>query len=61
MARGGWAPSLGGGAIAGGVCAFIGIAVSAALKDVPPSLLILGTASSVVTGLIGGALGKLIP
>jgi hypothetical protein len=61
LARGGWSSSLGGGAIAGGVCAFIGIAVSALLKDVPPSLLILGTVSSVVAGAIGGAVGKLIP
>jgi hypothetical protein len=61
MARGGWGLSLGGGAIAGGVCAFGGIAVSAVLKDVPPALLILGTVSSVVTGAIGGAVGKLIP
>ena len=61
LARGGWGPCLIGGAIAGGVCAFLGIAVSAALGDVPPSLLILGSASSVVTGAIGGAVGKLIP
>ena len=60
MSRGGWGPGLMGGAIAGGVCALIGIAVSAALGDVPPSLLILGTASSVVTGAIGGAVGKMI-
>ncbi|HEU0013025.1 MAG TPA: hypothetical protein VFQ45_05045 [Longimicrobium sp.] len=45
-----------GGAIAGGVCAFIGILVSYLLKDVPASLLALGTLSSVVTGAIGGAL-----
>jgi len=45
-----------GGAIAGGVCAFIGILVSYLLKDVPASLLALGTFSSAVTGAIGGAL-----
>jgi hypothetical protein len=61
LARGsGWPAALGGGAIAGGVCALIGIGVSAALKDVPPTLLILGTLSSVITGALGGALGKLI-
>jgi hypothetical protein len=58
---GGWGTALMGGAIAGGVCAFVGIGVSAALGDVPPSLLILGSASSVVTGAIGGAIGKAIP
>lgn len=47
-----------GGAIAGGVCAFIGILVSHLLGDVPPSLLLLGTVSSIVTGAIGGAIGK---
>jgi hypothetical protein len=47
------------GAVAGGVCAFIGILVSHLLGDVPTSLLLLGTISSVVTGAIGGALGKL--
>ena len=48
-----------GGAIAGGICAFLGILVSRILGDVPTSLLLLGTVSSVVTGAIGGALGKL--
>src|SRR3569833_517272 len=55
-----WPAALGGGAIAGGACALMGIAVSVALKDVPFSLLLLGTLSSVVTGALGGALGKLI-
>ncbi len=58
-ARASWGVDLGGGAIAGGVCALLGIALSAALGDVPPSLLLLGTAASVVTGLIGGGIGKL--
>jgi hypothetical protein len=48
-----------GGAIAGGICALIGICVSYMLGDVPASLLVLGTISSVVTGAIGGAIGKL--
>jgi hypothetical protein len=46
-----------GGVIAGGLCALIGIAVSYVLKDVPASLLALGTASSAVTGAVGGWLG----
>jgi peptidoglycan/LPS O-acetylase OafA/YrhL len=49
-----------GGAIAGGACALIGIFVSYMLGDVPATLLALGTASSVVTGSIGGALGKFV-
>ena len=56
-------PTLGslaiGGAAAGGTCAFIGILVSRLLGDVPTSLLLLGTISSIVTGAIGGAAGKL--
>jgi hypothetical protein len=47
-----------GGILAGAVCALIGIAVSYAFKDVPASLLALGTLSSAVTGAIGGWLGS---
>ena len=43
------------GAIAGGVCALIGIAVSFGLGDVPAAVLGFGTLSSAVTGAIGGA------
>lgn len=43
-----------GGAVAGGTCALIGIAVSYFLGDVPASLLLLGTVSSIVTGALGG-------
>jgi hypothetical protein len=57
---GSWSSDLQGGAIAGGICALLGIAVSSVLGDVPASLLLLGTVSSVVTGAIGGAIGKLI-
>ncbi|MEO5903627.1 MAG: hypothetical protein ABIQ55_06425, partial [Gemmatimonadaceae bacterium] len=35
-----------GGAIAGGICALIGILISHLLGDVPASLLLLGTVSS---------------
>jgi hypothetical protein len=55
-----WPSDLQRGAIAGGICALLGIAVSSVLGDVPASLLLLGTVSSVVTGAIGGAIGKLI-
>lgn len=60
QARAGWSGDMVGGAISGGLCALIGIAVSAALGDVPFSLLLLGTTSSIVTGIIGGAVGKLL-
>jgi len=50
---------LAGGAVAGGLCALLGIAVSVLLKDVPAMLLGMGTLSSVVTGAIGGAVGYL--
>ena len=62
-ARGSVLPALSslavGGLIAGAVCAFVGIVVSYLLGDVPASLLVLGTASSAVTGALGGMLGKL--
>jgi hypothetical protein len=48
-----------GGAIAGGACALIGIFVSHMMGDVPASLLALGPVSSIVTGAIGGLIGKL--
>ncbi len=51
-------PAAGGGALAGGACAAIGIAVSVMLGDVPVTLLLLGTLSSVVTGALGGLLGR---
>jgi hypothetical protein len=49
----------GGGVVAGGVSAFLGILVSYLLGDVPASVLGLGTAGSAVTGAIGGMLGRL--
>jgi hypothetical protein len=62
MARGGVARSaLVGGAVAGGACALLGIGVSCALGDVSPSVLLYGTASSAVTGAIGGWLGRFLP
>jgi len=46
------------GAIAGGVCAFIGIIVSFALGDVAAPIIAIGTLSSAVTGAVGGAIGR---
>ena len=56
----GWQGALLGGAIAGGVCALIGIAVSVSLKDVPAMILVVGTLGSVVAGLVGGTIAKLV-
>lgn len=59
-AKGGWGDSLVGGAIAGGVCALLGIAMSWALGQVPLSTFLIGGSASAVGGLVGGAIGKLI-
>jgi hypothetical protein len=59
LARSGWGAGLAGGAIAGGVCALIGIAPSVALGDTPADILLFGTLGSTVAGVVGGALGKL--
>ena len=55
--RSSWGASAFGGAIAGGVCALLGIIVSYALGDVTATILALGTLSSAVTGLVGGLIG----
>jgi hypothetical protein len=56
----GWQGALLGGAIAGGVCALLAIAVSVSLKDVPAMILVIGTLGSVVAGLVGGGIAKLV-
>ena len=61
QAPGGWGPSLGGGAIVGGVCAAIGIAASVALKDTSAAVLGFGTVASVVAGAVGGAVARALP
>lgn len=61
MARSGWTPSLVGGLVAGGVCAFLGIAASVVLGDTLPAILMFGTLGSAVAGAIGGAVGKVLP
>jgi len=48
------------GAVAGGVCALIGIAVSVLLGDTHAMILAFGTLSSAVTGVIGGLIGRAI-
>ena len=59
-AKGGWGDSLFGGAVAGGLCALIGIAMSWAMGDVTAIILVMGTLSSAVGGVIGGAIGKVV-
>lgn len=58
LAADAWGPSLLGGLVAGTVCAFLGIAVSVALRDVPAPVLAFGTMGSAVAGLVGGAVGR---
>jgi hypothetical protein len=47
-----------GGAMVGGLCALLGIAVSVALGDTLPAVLGFGTAGSAVAGLLGGLAGR---
>jgi hypothetical protein len=48
------------GAIAGGLSALIGIAVSFLLGDVPARTLAIGTTASVVAGILGGFVGRAV-
>ena len=48
------------GAAAGGISAFVGILVSYFLGDVSAAVLGFGTASSAVTGALGGLVGKVL-
>lgn len=59
-AKGSLGDSLIGGAIAGAVCALLGIVVSVALGDTQVLILAFGTLSSAVTGLIGGGIGRVL-
>jgi hypothetical protein len=60
QARGGFAGSALGGAVAGGVCALIGIAASVVLGDVPVAVLAFGTIGSTVAGAMGGVIGQTV-
>lgn len=55
----GYAKGAYGGAIAGGVCAFIGIAVSVVLGDLTGRMLIVRSLISVLTGAVGGVYGQM--
>ena len=52
--------SIKGGAIAGGVCALLGIGISFMLGDVTAAIIGLGTLSSAITGALGGWIGAFI-
>lgn len=60
LAAGGWRDAVLGGAIAGGLSACLGIGTSVALKDAPPSLLLLGTLGAIVAGGLGALLAHLV-
>ena len=60
LARPSWPSAAVGGALAGGLCAALGIGLSVALGDVPWTLLLLGTAASTVAGLLGGLAGRVV-
>lgn len=49
--------SASGGALAGGVAGMLGTVLSAALGDVPMSTIGVATISTVVAGVLGGAVG----
>jgi hypothetical protein len=49
-----------GGAVAGGLSALVGIAVSFLLGDVPARTLAIGTTASVVAGILGGFVGRAV-
>jgi hypothetical protein len=57
---GGMGQNAAAGAIAGGIAGVLGAAVSAALGDVPLATIGIAGASTVVTGAIGGVLGKVM-
>ena len=55
----GYAKGAYGGAIAGGVCAFVGIAVSVVLGDLTTRMLVIRCLISVLTGAVGGVYGQM--
>jgi hypothetical protein len=55
----GYAKGAYGGAIAGGLCALIGIAVSVILGDMTPKMLLVRALISVLTGAVGGIYGQM--
>jgi hypothetical protein len=58
--EGGMGPTAAAGAIAGGVAGVVGAAASAGLGDVPLTTIGIAGVSTVVTGAIGGVLGRML-
>jgi hypothetical protein len=62
-----WSPAgpvpraMGGGAVAGAIGGGLGATVSYLLKDVPPNTILVACGSTLVTGLIGALIGRLLP
>ena len=55
----GYARGAYGGAIAGGLCAFIGIALSVLLGDMTGGMLLVRDLVSILTGAVGGIYGQM--
>lgn len=55
----GWGNSALAGAIAGGTCGIIGIALAVVLREMPMVALIVGTLVCVLTGTVGGLFGQM--
>lgn len=57
-ARAGYAGAAVGGALVGGISAFVGVAVSLAMGDVGRDIILIGTVSGLVAGAIGALIGQ---
>jgi hypothetical protein len=55
----GYARGAYGGAIAGGLCAFVGVALSALLGDMTGGMLLTRELISILTGAVGGIYGQM--
>lgn len=55
----GWGPSAFGGALAGGTCEIIGIALAVVFHQTPMIALLVGTAICLLTGTVGGLFGQM--
>lgn len=55
----GYFPGATAGAIVGGTCGLIGIALSVLLKDTPSFIIPIDTAICVLTGTVGGLFGQM--
>lgn len=56
--RPGYAGAAVGGALVGGIAAFVGVAVSFAIGDVARNIIAVATLSGLVAGVLGGLIGQ---